>query len=210
MLDAGASSSSSVKAPPPKKERNRPYMNVEIAQALYDQNSSVDLRDVHLPGGWHLNARRVLVPSVPRCGRERWDKIRHRWAILPPDLCEDSAFAMDFEWWVYPTYEPCPRHRSSLLGDEEYDYGATVNTPQQVPRAPPEEEEAEEVVIPVEEYQPQDLSEEEAIRPAMEESNLLELGLWDGLGTQLQASTICDRAAPPLPPPPPPAPELEP
>jgi hypothetical protein len=31
MLDAGASSSSSVKAPPPKKERNRPYMNVEIA-----------------------------------------------------------------------------------------------------------------------------------------------------------------------------------
>jgi hypothetical protein len=34
-------------------------MSAEIAQALYDQNSLVGLRDVHLPKGWHLNARRV-------------------------------------------------------------------------------------------------------------------------------------------------------
>jgi hypothetical protein len=68
--DAGASSSLAAKkkAPPPKKERNWPYMNVEIAQALYDQNVSVGLRDVHLPGGWHLNARRVPVPPMPRRG----------------------------------------------------------------------------------------------------------------------------------------------
>jgi hypothetical protein len=38
---------------------------------LYDQNASVGLRDVHLPGGWHLNARRVPVPPVPRRGQER-------------------------------------------------------------------------------------------------------------------------------------------
>jgi hypothetical protein len=39
----------------------------------------------------------------------------------------------------------------------------------------PEEEEAEEMALPVEENQPPDLSEEEAIRRAMEESELLEL-----------------------------------
>jgi hypothetical protein len=33
--DADASSSKA-KAPPPKKEQNRPYMNVEIVQGLYD------------------------------------------------------------------------------------------------------------------------------------------------------------------------------
>jgi hypothetical protein len=48
--DAGASSSKAkAKVPPPKKESNRPYMSVEIMQALYDQNSSVGMRGVHLP-----------------------------------------------------------------------------------------------------------------------------------------------------------------
>jgi hypothetical protein len=76
--DVGASSSSAAKkkaTSPTKKERNRPYMNVEIAQALYDQNMSVGLRDIHLPGGWHLNARRVSVPPVPRRGQARRDEI---------------------------------------------------------------------------------------------------------------------------------------
>jgi hypothetical protein len=43
-------------------------LSMVIAQALYDQNASVGLCDVHLPSGWHLNARRVSVPSVPRRG----------------------------------------------------------------------------------------------------------------------------------------------
>jgi hypothetical protein len=43
-------------------------MSVEIAHALYNQNALVGLRDVHLPGGWHLNARRVPVPPVPHRG----------------------------------------------------------------------------------------------------------------------------------------------
>jgi hypothetical protein len=64
--DADASSSKTkAKAPPPKKECNRPYFSVEIVQALYDQNESVGLRNIHIPGGWHLNARRVSVPPVP-------------------------------------------------------------------------------------------------------------------------------------------------
>jgi hypothetical protein len=53
-----------------------------------------------------------------------------------------------------PAYEPYPRRRSGLLDDKEYYYGTRVNAPQQVPWAVPslEEEEAEEVAIPVEEY----------------------------------------------------------
>jgi hypothetical protein len=52
--DASASSSSATKkkvSPPNKKDRNRPYMSVEIAQTLYDQNVSVSQCDIHLPGG---------------------------------------------------------------------------------------------------------------------------------------------------------------
>jgi hypothetical protein len=37
---------------------------------MFDQNQSVGLREVNLPGGWHLNARRVSVPPVPCHGRE--------------------------------------------------------------------------------------------------------------------------------------------
>jgi hypothetical protein len=49
------------------------------------------------------------------------------------DLCEDSAFAMDSEWWDRPAYEPYPRRRLGLIGDAEYDYTAKVYLPQQVP-----------------------------------------------------------------------------
>jgi hypothetical protein len=63
------------------------------------------------------------------------------------------------------------------------------------------------VELSVEEYQPPGLSEDEAIRPTIEGSELLELGHWVGLGAQLQASasTSCASAstsrAAPLPPP---------
>jgi hypothetical protein len=40
-------------------------MSVKIAQALYNQNTSVGLCDIHIPSGWHLNDRRVSVPPVP-------------------------------------------------------------------------------------------------------------------------------------------------
>jgi hypothetical protein len=72
-----------------KKERNRPYFSMEIVQALYDQNDSVGLRDVHLSDGWRLNTRRVSVPPVPLRGQARRDEIRHRRAILPSNLHKD-------------------------------------------------------------------------------------------------------------------------
>jgi hypothetical protein len=65
-----------------------------------------------------------------------------------------------------------------------------------VPSPPEEKEEAEEAALPMEEYQPSDLSEEETIQRAIEESELFELGQWVGLGSQLQASVPTSRAAP--------------
>jgi hypothetical protein len=54
-FDTGASSSTTKKKPPPpKKGQNQPYMSMEIAQGLYDQNASVGLHNVHLLGGWNL------------------------------------------------------------------------------------------------------------------------------------------------------------
>jgi hypothetical protein len=84
-----------------------------------------------------------------------------------------------------------------------------------VPPPPKEEEEEEEEevveapVLPVELYKPPDLSEEEeALRWAIEESELIELGNWEVLRAQLAAlasssgaGTSSSRAAPPLPPP---------
>jgi hypothetical protein len=126
------------------------------------------------------------------------------------------AFSVDSEWWDRPAYESCPRRRSGQLGNAEYDYAADPYPQQQVPYwvlPPPEEEEAEEAnevvdapVLPVEQYQPPDLSEE-ALRRAIEESELVDLGNWVGLGAQLaaltstsHASASTSRTAPPPPP----------
>jgi hypothetical protein len=150
-------------------------------------------------------------------------------AILLLDLRDDPAFDMDSEWWDRPAYEPCPRCRSGLLGDVEYDYDTDPYPQQQVPHwVPPpleeDEEEEEQVVeapmLPVEQYHPPDLlEEEEALRRAIEKSELAELGRTSG---QLAASASTNRGdasssgvgvsssrtAPP-PPPPPPAAEPE-
>jgi hypothetical protein len=68
--DIGASSLAAKKKLLPKKERKRSYMIVAMAQALFDQNHYVGVHDVHLPGGWHLNVKRMSFPLVPRRGRE--------------------------------------------------------------------------------------------------------------------------------------------
>jgi hypothetical protein len=57
----------------------------------------------------------------------------------------------------------------------------------------------------VEEYMSLGLSKDEAVQLAMEQSELIELGQWEGLGVQLHASATGYRAVPPPPPPPPPA-----
>jgi hypothetical protein len=95
------------------------------------------------------------------------------------------------------------------LLDAKYDYVVEVYPSQQVPYwvLPLDEEEVKKVALPVEEYQPSNLSQEKAIQRAIEESELLELGQWVGLG-ELQASASMSRAAPPPPPPPAPEPQV--
>jgi hypothetical protein len=66
-----------------------------------------------------------------------------------------------------------------------------------VPPLEEDEKEEEQVmeasVLPVEQYQPPNLSEEEALRRAIEESELAELENWEGLGAQLAASVFTSR-----------------
>jgi hypothetical protein len=53
---------------------------------------------------------------------------------------------------------------------------------------------------------PSGLSEEEAIQLIIQDSELVELSQWEGLGLQLHASAHDDVVVPPPPPPAPPAP----
>jgi hypothetical protein len=53
-----------------------------FSQRMYRKNRSVGVRNIHLPSGWLLDTRRVLVPLVSRHGRERREEIRCRRAIL--------------------------------------------------------------------------------------------------------------------------------
>jgi hypothetical protein len=58
-----------------KKTQDRPYLNIAMVKAMYHDNASMGVRDVHLPaGGWLLNTRRVSDPLVPRHERERRDE----------------------------------------------------------------------------------------------------------------------------------------
>jgi hypothetical protein len=76
-------------------------------------------RDVHLPGGgWRLSYRRVHVQPVPRRKPERSAEIRRRRAYLPPDLCDDPAFAVSsYHWHTWRRTEEVLRSNAGFLGD---------------------------------------------------------------------------------------------
>jgi hypothetical protein len=44
--------------------------------------------------------------------------------------------------------------------------------------------------VPVEEYQPLELMEEEATKKALEDGELIEFSQWEGLAVQLQDSSV--------------------
>jgi hypothetical protein len=75
---------------------------------------------------------------------------------------------------VGSVYKPYPRRRSGLLGDDEYDYDAPLDTPQHVPWPRPEQGE-EEMEVSIKEYMPLGISKEEDIQMAIKYSELIEL-----------------------------------
>jgi hypothetical protein len=146
------------------------------------------VRNVHLPGGWHLNARRVTGSNATIyaaaglscrriCGRTRPSP----W--IPPSGIDQRS-----------TMTTTTRRRPRPIT-----FRGHCSSPQ-------EEEAEEEEEIPVEEYMPSGLSEEEAIPLIIQDSELVELSQWEGLGLQLHASAHDVVVVPPPPPPAPPAP----
>jgi hypothetical protein len=74
----------------------------------------------------------------------------------------------------YPAEETDARRRSGLLGDVQYDY-TPARAGRRCQHAPLPPRPVTEEVVPVEEYQPTELTEEEAIQKTLEDSELVEL-----------------------------------
>jgi hypothetical protein len=46
-------------------ERNIQYVLVEVGPASWEVRRPVEWPNINFPNDWHLNARRILVPSMP-------------------------------------------------------------------------------------------------------------------------------------------------
>ena len=151
---------------------------------------------------------------MPHVGRE------HCRFILPPYLHADPAFAANSHNWIsFGTWEFHPRRRAGYLGgfdffsrelgvgeeeeetdDDEAAYEDVVSEEGDEF----EEEDAAEVEDAAQadgddhldvpawdpETQPPDISEEEAVAIAIANSELDQLGMWDGLAVQLRDSSL--------------------
>ena len=119
------------------------------------------------------------MPRVPRSGGACTEEILRRRALLPPDLVDDPTYAVNshlWDRWLEMEHD----HRRRLA------FAATA-PPDYVPADEPDDEEEEEGEgenDPVDE----DGDEEEALRQAIEASELEELGRWPDLATALRAS----------------------
>ena len=109
-------------------------MPVDLCTALWKKNKPVPVEDVHLPGGWHLNSKRVPVPPVPPRGEERTVEILRRRRLLPDYLRGDVQFHPQSEWWDRPAAERDPRRRAGLRGEGHYPYGAIHYRPPSPPQ----------------------------------------------------------------------------
>jgi hypothetical protein len=110
---------------------------VTHCQALYQCGQSVEWPDCSLPGGWHLNSRRVPVPPVPRFGPDRVTEIRRRRVLMPARLRADPAFGYDSQWWDnFGTRERDPVRRAAFLGKVDPNPYASVYMPEPGPEPP--------------------------------------------------------------------------
>jgi hypothetical protein len=126
---------------------------------------------IYIPDGWHLNTRRVAVPPVPRKGRVRREEIRRHRLILPPDLREEPAFALDSDMWdKFRMLEWDALRHADFLDDSKFDYGPASevrhgngrgHAPGPPPPPPPVVKVEEDHVLS---YHPPRLSEEDALK----------------------------------------------
>jgi hypothetical protein len=66
------------------------------ARALYNNTTDCDgWDDVHLPDGWHLNARRVPMPPVPWQGRAIRGEVARLLALHSLDILVGPAYCFD-------------------------------------------------------------------------------------------------------------------
>ena len=112
-----------------RRRARRANVSTRVTQIYWETGQPLPWGDAHLPGGWHLNRRRV---PVPRSGRERTEEILRRRALLPPDLVHDPAYAMNSELWDR-WFELEHDHRRRLA------FAATA-PPDYVPADEPDEE----------------------------------------------------------------------
>nr|XP_051211107.1 uncharacterized protein LOC127328553 [Lolium perenne] len=81
---------------------------------------------VQLPGGWRLSCRRVPIPAREP---DRTAEIRRRRRYLPPDLCDDPAYAIDSgSWRTYLSTETDKRRRAGFMGDRDFPFGSASPT----------------------------------------------------------------------------------
>ena len=148
-------------------------------------------------------------PPVPRSGRERRDEVRRRRAVLPPDLREDPAYALNsYNWISFGAWEFDARRRAAYLADVDYFEREIAAEEEENDHEDADEDgdkdEDGDVTMPQYDHddggpawdpenQPPDISEEEAIAMALansEQDELNELALWDGLAIQLRESAL--------------------
>jgi hypothetical protein len=101
--------------------------------------------------------------------------------ILPPDLGDDPAFALDsYNWSTFERWEFDLRRCAGYLGNVDFFIQERYARFDEEVEDMEEEEE--------DELQPTNLTEDKAMEMAIAKSELDDLGQWGGLAVQLRAS----------------------
>ncbi|KAK1631985.1 hypothetical protein QYE76_006300 [Lolium multiflorum] len=102
-----------------KKARVGRYVRVDLARQLWEKTGRYHGRTRTCRGGLTPNSRACRSPPVPR-GQSGGTRCARR-AILPPDLREDPAYALNsYNWISFGTWELDAQRCAAYLGDVDY------------------------------------------------------------------------------------------